>query len=398
MAALLLCLGAAGCGLFSDGGDGAKGLIYGAGTSAAAGGAFGAIEGGGPGAMLGAGKGAVSGTANQILGPTAQPSGYEQQGGPYQTGRQGSGSQGGTYGSAAPYPGAAGGTYPGGGYQGGGLAQYPQGLGGAYGGSAVSAAGQYPAGAAANVGGTVGQGALSSVAPQAAPLGGAAGALVGSAAYPAASNALPSGEPVLSAREAPSSSPDTSGAPRSFAGPAPTPAPSSIVIAPQAMDTAATSARPEWHLVREAGAGEPGPKASTSTALVLPCDETFVSGSGTITTAGQKRIDAVARQLKGYQDAVIVVVGHTDNRGSTASNRELSQERAGAVAEALVARGISRARLTVRGVADAQPAASNDTTQGRALNRRIEILVGPAAASSSASWPGSIPGSENEPR
>jgi outer membrane protein OmpA-like peptidoglycan-associated protein len=71
----------------------------------------------------------------------------------------------------------------------------------------------------------------------------------------------------------------------------------------------------------------------------------------------------------------IMVEGHTDNVGPLDYNQMLSTARANAVADALVARGVPAARIKTRGIAFAEPIASNATPEGRALNRRVEILV-----------------------
>jgi outer membrane protein OmpA-like peptidoglycan-associated protein len=71
----------------------------------------------------------------------------------------------------------------------------------------------------------------------------------------------------------------------------------------------------------------------------------------------------------------VLIEGHTDNDGTLAYNKTLSQARAEAVARALIARGVPAERLTTKGMAYLRPIASNDTPQGRAMNRRVEILV-----------------------
>jgi OmpA-OmpF porin, OOP family len=72
----------------------------------------------------------------------------------------------------------------------------------------------------------------------------------------------------------------------------------------------------------------------------------------------------------------VEIIGHTDNSGNRASNIALSQARADAVKGYLVAKGISPQQLTTNGVGPDQPVASNDTTDGRARNRRIEFRAG----------------------
>jgi len=82
------------------------------------------------------------------------------------------------------------------------------------------------------------------------------------------------------------------------------------------------------------------------------------------------------------------VIGHTDNvaisRDGFANNQVLSEKRAQSVAQVLMAKGVDSTRLQVAGMGDKQPVASNDSPQGRALNRRVEIEVLPQDAAAPA--------------
>jgi OOP family OmpA-OmpF porin len=73
-------------------------------------------------------------------------------------------------------------------------------------------------------------------------------------------------------------------------------------------------------------------------------------------------------------DAVLIIAGHTDAKGSEQYNLQLSQRRAQSVKNYLVNRGIADRRLIARGYGEAYPMASNETTDGRALNRRSEFI------------------------
>lgn len=86
-------------------------------------------------------------------------------------------------------------------------------------------------------------------------------------------------------------------------------------------------------------------------------------------------LSEVAAILKKYPEAVIEIAGHTDNIGNEVLNRQLSEQRAGAVKRYLTVRGISPARLTVSGYGSAKPIADNRTVKGRQLNRRVEFIV-----------------------
>ncbi len=86
-------------------------------------------------------------------------------------------------------------------------------------------------------------------------------------------------------------------------------------------------------------------------------------------------LDEIAKLLGSQSSLKLIVVGHTDNSGRFDYNMDLSQRRARAVADALIADyGIARNRLRSEGVGYLAPAASNDTDQGRTLNRRVELV------------------------
>ena len=72
---------------------------------------------------------------------------------------------------------------------------------------------------------------------------------------------------------------------------------------------------------------------------------------------------------------LIAVEGHTDNIGASALNQKLSEQRADAVAAALIVRGVPAARVSKRGLSFSQPTAPNDVEAGRRLNRRTELIV-----------------------
>jgi OOP family OmpA-OmpF porin len=84
-------------------------------------------------------------------------------------------------------------------------------------------------------------------------------------------------------------------------------------------------------------------------------------------------LDVAAEQLQSCPNVNVSVQGHTDSIGTEAYNQGLSERRAGAVKDHLVARGVSASRLTAVGFGESNPIASNDTAEGRALNRRVEL-------------------------
>ena len=85
-------------------------------------------------------------------------------------------------------------------------------------------------------------------------------------------------------------------------------------------------------------------------------------------------LDADAAALKDWGDVKVEVAGHTDSKGSDAYNMDLSQRRAEAVRDYLISKGIAADRLTAKGYGESQPVADNDTDEGRAKNRRVELI------------------------
>jgi outer membrane protein OmpA-like peptidoglycan-associated protein len=88
-------------------------------------------------------------------------------------------------------------------------------------------------------------------------------------------------------------------------------------------------------------------------------------------------LDQVAQTLASYQSTFVDISGHTDSVGSDVVNQRLSEQRAKAVADYLGYQGVNTARVATRGYGKTYPIASNDTEQGRAQNRRVEIKLSP---------------------
>lgn len=101
----------------------------------------------------------------------------------------------------------------------------------------------------------------------------------------------------------------------------------------------------------------------------------FESGSDEIKPTSKRFLAETARLMKKHQKIHILVEGHTDNNGGARANLQLSERRAQAVRKFLVAKGVARDRVGAKGYGEAQPKASNETSAGRAQNRRIEIKV-----------------------
>ena len=113
--------------------------------------------------------------------------------------------------------------------------------------------------------------------------------------------------------------------------------------------------------------------------ISLSADVLFDFDKAEIKPEFTAEIDAAAELLLANPDVTVRIDGHTDSIGTEEYNQGLSERRAEAVAAYLEAAGVSRDRMTVAGFGETQPVASNDTAEGRALNRRVEIdLIDPA--------------------
>lgn len=111
--------------------------------------------------------------------------------------------------------------------------------------------------------------------------------------------------------------------------------------------------------------------------LNMPGSVTFAFDKSEVQPQFYPVLDNVASTLQQYNQTIIEVAGHTDSVGSDSYNQQLSQRRADAVAAYLGSRGIMRDRMITVGAGETRPIASNDSEQGRASNRRVEITLVP---------------------
>ena len=110
--------------------------------------------------------------------------------------------------------------------------------------------------------------------------------------------------------------------------------------------------------------------------IVLPDTVLFQSGKAELNLAESgPYLDRIAVLLNTKTVKKIAVEGHTDSVGNAAANQRLSEQRAAAVANALIARAVPTDRLSRRGLSFSQPVAPNDVDAGRRLNRRTEVIV-----------------------
>jgi outer membrane protein OmpA-like peptidoglycan-associated protein len=101
----------------------------------------------------------------------------------------------------------------------------------------------------------------------------------------------------------------------------------------------------------------------------------FVTGQSTLLPIAEDRLRQVAEAINDNPEGSIVVEGHTDSTGSQSLNEELSRRRAEAVSTFLISRGVDAARIRAVGLGSSRPVADNKSPEGRANNRRVEIVI-----------------------
>jgi len=114
----------------------------------------------------------------------------------------------------------------------------------------------------------------------------------------------------------------------------------------------------------------------TNRGLVLTVgDVLFATGKAEVAAGGMRSIDKLAEWLKKNPTRNLLIEGHTDNTGAEDFNQRLSQQRADAVRDQLVSRGVPADRITTKGYGPRYPVVANDTASGRQQNRRVEVVV-----------------------
>ena len=118
--------------------------------------------------------------------------------------------------------------------------------------------------------------------------------------------------------------------------------------------------------------------APKEVTIALDAAVLFDTGQAVLKPEARQTLHETAERVKKFGDAPVAISGHTDSVGSDASNRTLSEQRASAVRQYFVTQeGIATARLTVEGHGESQPVADNTSEEGRARNRRVEVVISP---------------------
>ena len=106
----------------------------------------------------------------------------------------------------------------------------------------------------------------------------------------------------------------------------------------------------------------------------IALDIHFDTGKATLKADSQALVDQIAELLKGNPALKVGIEGHTDNTGTPAGNKKLSEDRAKAVVAAVAAKGVQASRMSAVGWGQEKPVADNRSEEGRAKNRRVEVV------------------------
>ncbi len=129
-----------------------------------------------------------------------------------------------------------------------------------------------------------------------------------------------------------------------------------------------------------AGTGVSVTRNGDNLILNMPGNITFATNQSDVNAGFYPVLNSVALVLKQYEKTMIDVVGHTDSTGSMQLNMQLSQARAASVGQYLQSQGVQAVRIATQGMGPQYPIASNDTPEGRAQNRRVELILRPLTA------------------
>lgn len=130
--------------------------------------------------------------------------------------------------------------------------------------------------------------------------------------------------------------------------------------------------------VAAAPAAEPAPEPAPAPApetITLSGDALFDFDKSTLRPDAVAALDTTVQKYKGASLKSMSIVGHTDSKGSDAYNQALSERRAASVRDYLVAQGLDGSKISTAGRGESEPAATNDTADGRQQNRRVAITA-----------------------
>jgi outer membrane protein OmpA-like peptidoglycan-associated protein len=125
------------------------------------------------------------------------------------------------------------------------------------------------------------------------------------------------------------------------------------------------------------GTGVSVTRVGDSVILNMPGNITFATDSSNISADFYAVLDSVALVINEFEKTYVDIIGHTDSTGAEDYNQRLSEARASSVARYLESQQVLPQRIMTQGMGESAPIASNDTAEGRALNRRVEIRLTP---------------------
>ena len=125
------------------------------------------------------------------------------------------------------------------------------------------------------------------------------------------------------------------------------------------------------------GTGVSVTRQGDNITLNMPSNITFSSGSSDLNARFFKVLDSVSLVVKKYDKTLVEIDGHTDSVGGAAANQSLSERRANTVGQYLIGKGLKTERTIILGAGETRPVASNDSEEGRAMNRRVELTLLP---------------------
>lgn len=126
-----------------------------------------------------------------------------------------------------------------------------------------------------------------------------------------------------------------------------------------------------------AGSGVEVVREGDNLRLVMPSNITFATDQSYISSGFNDTLDAIAKVMNKYEKTYLSIEGHTDSTGKDSYNMNLSRERAQSVKNYLVNQQIMAERVSTMGYGETRPIATNDSANGRAQNRRVEIQIVP---------------------
>jgi outer membrane protein OmpA-like peptidoglycan-associated protein len=128
------------------------------------------------------------------------------------------------------------------------------------------------------------------------------------------------------------------------------------------------------------GTGVSVTRSGDNLILNMPGNITFATNQSDVNASFYPVLNSVALVLKQYEKTMIDIIGHTDSTGSMQLNMQLSQARAASVGAYLQSQGVQAVRIATQGMGPQYPIATNDTPEGRAQNRRVELILRPLTA------------------